>query len=274
MTASLADADEHRPRASYPTDLTDAEWHCIAPHLPGENLRGRPREHPAREILDAIFYVIRGGCAWRLLPHAFPPWGTVYYWFRRWRLDGLWQRILVALRRATREKEGRDPEPSAAIVDSQSVRVAEESGGTKGYDSGKNVPGRKRHLLVDTTGLLLAARVTPADTSDNRGARELLAGLAPLLPRMELVWADGAYAGEKLRKWCEEWTGWRLEVMQRSAESSTFEVLPRRWVVERSIGWICRNRRLAKDYERKIQTSECWMKIAMIRLMLKRLGRK
>lgn len=133
MTAALADG--HRHRASYPTDLTDAEWHWIAPHLPEENLCGRPREHPVREILDAIFYVIRGGCSWRLLPHDFPPWGTVYYWFRRWRLDGLWQRILVALRRATREKEGRNPEPSAAIIDSQSVRIAEESGGIKGYDT-------------------------------------------------------------------------------------------------------------------------------------------
>lgn len=171
-------------------------------------------------------------------------------------------------------KKGRNPEASAAIVDSQSVRIAEESGGIKGYDAGKNVPGRKRHLLVDTSGLLLAGRVTSADTSDNRGARELLAGLAPLMPRMKLIWADSAYAGEKLRKWCEEWTGWRLEIVSRNTDNSTFEVLPRRWVVERSIAWICRNRRLAKDYERKVQTSECWMKVAMIRLMLKRLGRK
>ncbi len=261
-------------RRRYPTDLTDAEWAHLAPILPSAQPCGRPREHPVREILDAIFYVIRGGCAWRLLPHDFPPWGTVYYWFRRWRLDGLWQRILVALRRATREKEGRNPEASAAIMDSQSVRIAEESGGIKGYDAAKHVPGRKRHLLVDTSGLLLAGRVTPADTSDNRGARELLVGLAPLMPRMELVWADSAYAGEKLRKWCEEWTGWRLEIVSRTTGVSTFEVLPRRWVVERSISWIYRNRRLAKDYERKVQTSECWMKVAMIRLMLKRLGRK
>jgi len=260
-------------RAAYPTDLTDAEWECLAPHLPADNPRGRPRKHPVREVFDAIFYVVRGGCAWRLLPHDFPPWGTVYYWFRRWRLDGLWQCILVALRKAVRQNEGRKPEPSAAIMDSQSVRISEESGGNKGYDAGKNVPGRKRHLLVDTSGLLLAGRVTPADTSDNRGARELLAGLISLMPRLELVWADGAYAGEKLRKWCEEHTGWRLEVVARNADGSTFEVLPRRWVVERSIAWICRNRRLVKDYERKVQTSECLLKVVMIRLMLKRLGR-
>ncbi len=263
-----------RHRRPYPTDLTAREWKSLAPHLPAENWRGRRRKHAVREILDAIFYVVRGGCAWRLLPHDLPPWGTVYYWFRRWRLDGLWQRILVALRRATRRKEGRNPEASAAIVDSQSVRIAEESGGTKGYDAAKNVPGRKWHLLVDTSGLLLAARVTPADTSDNRGARELLAGLAPLMPRLELIWADGAYAGEKLRAWCEEQTGWRLEVVPRNTGSSTFEVLPRRWVVERSFAWIGRNRRLAKDYERKVQTSECLMKVAMIRLMLARLCRR
>lgn len=228
-------------RASYPTDLTDAEWERLLAHLPPAKLRGRPRKHSIREILDAIFYVVRGGCAWRMLPHDLPPWGTVYYWFRRWCLDGLWQRILVALRRTTRQNQGRELEPSAAIIDSQSVRIAEESGGIKGYDAGKNVPGRKRHVLVDTSELLLAGSVTPADTSDNRGARELLAGLAPLMPRLEFIWADGAYAGEKLRQWCEEWTGWRLEVVERNAENSTFEALPRRWVVERSIGWICRN---------------------------------
>lgn len=260
-------------RKRYPTDLTDAEWGLLAPLLPSPKPRGRPREHSVREVLDAIFYVVRGGCAWRLLPHDFPPWGTVYYWFRRWRLDGLWQRILVALRMATRRKEGRDSEASAAIMDSQSVRIAEESGGTKGYDAAKNVPGRKRHLLVDTSGLLLAGRVTPANISDNRGARELLAGLAPLLPHLQLIWADGAYAGEKLRTWCAEHTGWQLEVVPRNSDSSAFEVIPRRWVVERSIAWTCRNRRLAKDYERKVQTSECWLKVAMIRLMLKRLGR-
>lgn len=262
-----------RTRSRYPTDLTDAEWEYLEPHMPDRRARGRPREHPVREILDAILYIVRGGCSWRLLPHDFPPWSTVYYWFRRWNLDGLWQRVLVILRRSARTKDGRDPEPSAAIIDSQSVRIAEESGGNKGYDAGKNVPGRKRHLLVDTSGLLLAERVTPADTSDNRGARELFAGLAPLMPRLELVWAGGAYTGEKLRAWCEEHTGWRLEVVSRGSDSSTFEVIPRRWVVERSIAWICRNRRLAKDYERKMQTSECLMKVAMIRLMLKRLGR-
>lgn len=195
-------------RRPYPTDLTDEEWKYLSPLLPAEKPRGRPRMHSVREICDAIFYVVRGGCPWRMLPHDFPPWSTVYYWFRRWRLDGLWQRMLVALRRATRRKEGRDLEPSAAIVDSQSVRIAEESGGIKGYDTAKNVPGRKRHLLVDTSGLLLAGRVTPASISDNRGARELLAGLASLMPRLKKIWADGAYAGEKLKRWCEEWAGW------------------------------------------------------------------
>jgi transposase len=154
------------------------------------------------------------------------------------------------------------------------VRIVEESGGTKGYDAAKCVPGRKRHLLVDSSGLLLAERVTPANISDNRGAQELLTGLAPLMPRLELIWADSAYAGEKLRSQCAEHTGCQLEVVPRNSDSSTFEVVPRRWVVEQSIAWICRNWRLAKDYERTVQTSECWLKVAVIRLMLKRLGSK
>ena len=165
-----------------------------------------------------------------MLPHDFPPWGTVYYWFRRWRLDGLWQRILVALRRTSRQKEGRDPEASTAIVDSRSVHIAEESGGNKGYDYAKCVPGRKRRLLVDTYGLLLAERVTPANVCDLRGARELLPGLAPSMPRLEVIWADSAYARRKLRTWCAEHTGWRLEVVPRKNDSSEFEVIP-------SAGW-------------------------------------
>jgi putative transposase len=242
----------------------------MASHLPAEKPRGRPRKHPIREVLDAIFYVVRGGCDWRMLPQDFPPWGTVYYWFRRWRLDGLWQRALVVLRRATRRMEGRDAEPLAAVMDSQSVGVADESGGTKGYDGGKNVPGRKRHVLVDISGLLLAARVTPADISDNRGA-----GLARRAcpPDAE---AGGRVGGQCIRgrEPREVVRGThRLATADRATQRRTHNVrgAPEA-VVECSLAWICRNRRLAKDYECKVQTSECWMKVAMVRLMLKRLG--
>ena len=263
-------------RRRYPTDLTDAEWGHLAPLLPSPEPRGRPRKHPVREVLDDIFHAVRGGCAWRLLPHDSPPWGTACYWFRRWRLDGLWQQPLATHPRSFAEghqaEGGPGPEASVVIVDGQSVRIAEESGSNKGYDAARCVPGRKRHLLVDTSGLLLAERVTPANIPDSRGARAPLAGLAPLMPSLELIWADRAYAGEKLRSWCAEHAGWQLEVVPRNSDSSTFEVIPRRRVVERSTTWICRYRRRAKDYGRKAQTGECRRKVATIRLMLGRLG--
>ena len=226
-----------------------------------------------REIFDAIFYVLKTGCHWRLLPHDFPPWQTVFYHFRRFRLSGLWHRIFSVLRAAERKRAGKDPNPSAAIVDSQSVKTTEECGGSKGYDAHKNVKGRKRHLLVDTLGLPISVHVTPADVQDRVGARLLLAGLKPLAPRLKKILADGAYGGEPLKEWCTEEGGWDLEVVGRNRCAEGFEVLPKRWIVERSIAWICRNRRLAKDYERNVQTSETLIKVAMVRLMLRRLAK-
>jgi putative transposase len=189
-------------------------------------------------------------------------------------LSGLWYLILKVLRSAERKRVGKDPQPTAAIMDSQSVKTTEESAHPSGYDAHKNVKGRKRHLLVDTLGLLLSVYVSPADVQDRGGAQGLLAGLKPLLPLLKKIWADGAYTGEKLAGWCQEQGGWELEIVERrSADTEGFVVLPRRWIVERTLGWLMRNRRLSKDYERLVQTSETFIEVAMIRQILRRLAR-
>ena len=180
-------------KGKYPTELSDEEWACLKAHLPPPKSPSRPRSHCLRDIFDAIFYVLRSGCPWRLLPRDFPPWSTVYYHFRRLRLNGLWHLVLRALHAAERKRAGRNPEPSAAIVDSQSVKTVEESAGIKGYDPHKKVGGRKRHLLVDTLGLPLSIYVTPANVRDQHGARHLLIGRQWLMPRLQKIWADGSY---------------------------------------------------------------------------------
>jgi transposase len=257
----------------YPCDLTDAEWAHLAPLLPEPARRGRPRRWALRLLVNAIFYLLRTGCAWRYLPREYPPWQTVYATVCRWRLMGVWQRVHEALRRTIRLQAGRDPEPSAAIMDSQSVKTTEESGVIKGYNGGKQVKGRKRHVLVDTLGLLLSVYVTPANTSDHEGARRLLAGLKPLQPRLELIWADSAYRGIRLATWCATEGAWRVEISKRVPHVQGFVVRPWCWIVERTLGWMGRQRRLSKDYERKLQTSETLLKLAMIRLMVRRLAR-
>jgi putative transposase len=189
-------------------------------------------------------------------------------------LSGLWHLILKVLRAAERKRAGKDPQPTAAIMDSQSVKTTEESAHPSGYDAHKNVKGRKRHLLVDTLGLLLSIYVTSADIQDRGGAQYLLAGLKPFVPRLKKIWADGAYTGEKLAGWCEEQGEWELEIVERrSADTEGFVLLPHRWIVERTLGWLMRNRRLSKDYERLVQTSETFIEVAMIRLILRRLAR-
>src|SRR5919199_5669832 len=260
-------------RKTYPTDLSDAQWTHLRSYLPTPKAQGRPRAYSLRDIFDAIFYVLKSGCPWRLLPHDLPPWSTVYYHFRRFRLSGLWHRLFKVLHAAQRKRVGKDPQPTVAIIDSQSVKTVEESAHPSGYDAHKNVKGRKRHLLVDALGLPLSVYVTSADAQDRVGAQRLLAGLKPLLPRLKKIWADGAYRGEKLAGWCKEQGGWELKIVERSADTEGFAVLPHRWIVERTFGWLMRNRRLSKDYERKVQTSETYIKVAMIRLILRRLAK-
>ena len=260
-------------RKTYSTDLSDSEWSCLRSYLPNPKPQGRSRTHSLRNVLDAIFYVLKSGCHWRLLPHDFPPWPTVYYHFRRFRLSGLWSLILKVLHAAERKRVGKDPQPTAAIMDSQSVKTVEESAHPSGYDAHKNVKGRKRHLLVDTLGLLLSVYVSPADIQDRAGAQCLMAGLKALLPSLKKIWSDGAYTGEKLAGWLEEQCEWELEIAKRSADTEGFVVLAHRWIVERTLGWLMRNRRLSKDYERMVQTSETFIEVAMIRLILRRLAR-
>jgi putative transposase len=207
----------------YPTDLSDEEWRCISPHLPGPTGQGRPRLHGLRAILDAVFYVLKSGCPWRLLPKDFPPWKTVYDWFRRWRIDGTWERLNTELRELLRVRLGRDPNPSAGIVDSQSVRTTGVGGTGRGFDPAKKVEGRKRHLLVDTEGLVLKAKVHSAKVPDEDGIRLLLDPLRNHLPRLSHLWVDAGYQGRG-RKWVEEVLGLSVEVVHKPKKPVPEEV--------------------------------------------------
>ena len=222
-----------------------------------------------REIINAIFYLTRTGCQWRLLPHDFPPWWTVYFYFRLWKLLGLWESINADLRGALRVRDRRDVHPSAAVIDSQSVKTT-EVGGEHGYDAAKKINGRKRHILVDTLGLLLKIVVHPANIQDRDGAKMLFEKMVGHVPRLARIWADGAYCG-KLIEWTHSTLGVMLDVVKRSDDISGFKVVPRRWVVERTFGWLGRNRRMSKDYERTTSSSEAFAYASMIRLMLRRL---
>jgi putative transposase len=256
----------------YPSDLSDAEWDRLQCLLPPRSPHGRLRRHSLRTVFDALFYLLRTGCPWRYLPANFPPWQTVYYHFRQFCRTGLWTHLWRELRAAERRRVGKDAHPSAAIMDSQSVKTVEESARIRGYDAHKHVKGRKRHILVDTLGLPLSVYVTPADMHDTQGARRLLAGLKYFVPRLKTIWADAAYRGKELADWCKAQGDWDLQVVERTPGVRGFAVVPKRWIVERTFGWVSRNRRMAKDYERKVQTSETLIELAMIRLLVARLG--
>ena len=255
----------------YTTDLTDAEWQLIDYCFPKPSKTGRPRQHPYRQLLNAMFYVVRTACQWRNLPKDFAPWRTVYHYFRRWKGAGLWERIHRHLREHLRQRERRQCHATAGIIDSQSVKSSECSE-ERGYDAGKKITGRKRHLLVDTLGLVLLVLVLPAHIQDRDAARHLLQKFFGQNSRRHLkhLWADGGYAGT-LVGWALKLWRCTIEIVKRT-DAHTFRVLPRRWVVERTFGWLGRYRRLSRDYERHARTGETMIYLAMIRLMLTRLA--
>jgi putative transposase len=258
---------------TYPSDLTDGEWQYLKRCLPRQKQRGRPLLHPRREIVNAIFYLARTGCAWRYLPHDYPAWKTVYHYFRLWRKNGLWKRINKRLGRLLRKRAGRAAQASAAILDSQSVKTSDCARESVGFDGGKKVKGRKRHILVDTLGLLMVVVVHAASVSETAGARLVLAELRKAWWRLRLIWLDGGYR-ESLFEWIKTLKRWRevrLEQVKRSDKQEGFAVVPKRWVVERTFGWLVKQRRLTKDYEALCETSEAMIYVAMIRLMLARL---
>lgn len=255
---------------TYPSDLTDEQWQYIKELIPAAKTGGRPRSLDMKAVVNAILYLVVGGVQWRMLPKDYPKWKSVYHYFAQWRDTGVWQDIHDRLSAEVRCKAGKHKHPTAASLDSQSVKASEWTG-ERGFDGGKKVTGKKRHVLVDTMGLVLAVLVTKACVQDRDGARLLLSSLRGFCKKLRLIWVDGSYRGELL-SWVEKHFRFRLEPVTRPKGSKGFVLLARRWVVERTFAWLAQYRRLNKDYERLNETSEAIVLIAMIRLMLRRLA--